>query len=376
MSRVGLATRLLLGQVLVLLAGVITAGAVAAMVGPPVFHEHLLRAGLSHGPTQLRHIELAYRDASLISVGVGLVVALTAAFAVISFSMRRLRRPLDLVTVGAREIAHGHYATRIPELSSGTELDELAAAFNTMTARLEDIEDTRRRMLADLAHELRTPIATLVAHHDALHDGITALNDDTRSLLAAQTERLTLLADDIDEVTAAEEDRLGLRPETVTVADLAWAVHNEMRDRYAQKGANLVIDTARGAAIKVSVDRRRITQALINLLANALRHTPTGGTVTITTGHTRDRVTIAVSDNGDGIPPGQLPRIFERFYRGDTARSREQAGSGIGLTITKAIIDAHHGTITAASDGPGRGSTFTITLPSTAPATTDRKNEP
>lgn len=361
--RGGLATRLLTGQVLVLLAGAVTAGVVAALIGPVVFHDHLMRAGLSHGPTQLYHIETAYRDASLVSLGVGLAVALIAATGVTWLFMRRLRRPLDRVAAGARDVARGRYTTRIPEMRSGTELDELAAAFNVMAARLEDIENTRRRMLADLAHELRTPIATLVAYHDGLHDGVASLGGESRTVLAAQTGRLTRLADDIDEVVTAEEGRLTMHPGTVPVADLLWGVHTEMRDRYARKGVNLVIAADRAAGLYVTVDRRRMAQALSNLLTNALRHTPPGGTVTISAHRSAGRAVIAVADTGDGIPAGQLPRIFERFYRGDGARDRDQSGSGIGLTITKAIIDAHGGRITAASDGVGRGAAFEITLP-------------
>lgn len=373
---VGLTTRLLIGQILVLLAGVVTAGVIAATVGPPIFHDHLMRAGLSHGPTQLAHIEMAYRDASLISVGVGLAVAIVAATGVTWIFTRRLRRPLALVTAGAREIARGHYATRIPDVASGTELDEVAAGFNAMAARLEDIENTRRRMLADLAHELRTPIATLVAYHDGLHDGIATLDDDTHTVLAAQTGRLTRLADDIDEVTAAEEGRLDLRPDTVAVADVVWAMHNEMRERYKGKGVNLVIDTDHAAGLRVTADRRRIAQALANVLTNALRHTPAGGTVIITAARTGGDAAITVADNGDGIDAGQLPRIFERFYRGDAARTHGQSGSGIGLTITKAIIDAHGGSITATSAGAGLGATVAITLPLTKPAATPSAPDP
>lgn len=361
----GLTTRLLIGQILVLLAGAVTAGAVAAIIGPLVFHDHLMRAGQGDNAAELTHIEMAYRDASLLSVGVGLLVALVAATGVTWFFTRRLRRPMALVAAGAREVARGHYATRIPDVGSGTELGEMAAAFNAMAARLEDIENTRRRMLADLAHELRTPIATLVAYHDGLHDGIATLSEESRTILATQTGRLTRLADDIDEVVTAEEGRLDLRLETVAVSDLLWAMHNETRDRYAHKGVNLVVDADGAAGLRVTVDRRRIAQALTNLLANALRHTPPGGTVTITAARTRGGAAITVADNGDGIPAGQLPRIFERFYRGDAARAHDQTGSGIGLTITKAIIDAHDGHITAESRGPGEGAAFTMTLPQT-----------
>lgn len=365
LARSGLATRLLVGQILVLMAGVVTAGVVAAIIGPPVFHDHLLRAGLSHSPTQLLHIELAFRDASWISVGVGLAVAVVAATAVTWLFTRRLRRPLAVVAAGARQVARGYYTTRIPEIGSGTELDDLAAAFNAMASRLEDIENTRRRMLADLAHELRTPIATLVAYHDGLYDAIVALDDESRSILAVQTGRLTRLADDIDEIVTAEEGRLDLRLETIAVDDLMSVAHAEMRDRYATKGVTLTVDAEPATVLLVTVDRRRIGQALTNLLTNALRHTPPGGAVTIGAKRSGGDGIVTVVDSGDGIAAGQLPRIFERFYRGDAARAHDHTGSGIGLTITKSIIDAHGGHITASSAGPGLGATFTMTLPLT-----------
>ena len=163
----GLASRLLAGQSIVLVAGALTAGLVATIIGPPIFHDHLLQAGHPSNSPELAHIEMAYRDASLISVGVGLLISLLAATAVTWFLTRRLRRPLDQVTHAARELSRGHYATRVPLVGSGTELETLATAFNTMAARLEGVEDTRRRMLSDLAHELRTPIATLSAYPTA-----------------------------------------------------------------------------------------------------------------------------------------------------------------------------------------------------------------
>ena len=138
-----------------------------------------------------------------------------------------------------------------------------------------------------------------------------------------------------------------------------------MRDRYATKGVNLLIDERSVAGRQVLVDRSRIGQVLTNLLNNALRHTPAGGTVMISAAGDRDQVGITVSDNGDGMTPEQLDHAFERFYRGDAARTRDRTGSGIGLTISRAIINAHGGSLTAASSGPDQGSTLTINLPTT-----------
>ncbi len=365
--RRGLAARLLAGQAIVLLAGCLTAGLLAALVGPLIFHDHLLQAGHHEDAPELTHIEMAYRDASLVSLGLGLLVSLLAAGAVTWFLTHRLRRPLTELTDAARELSRGHYTARVPDAGSGTELDTLAGAFNAMAARLENVEDTRRRLLSDLAHELRTPIATLTAYHDGLHDGITHLGSASRVALTEQTDRLARLADDIDEVCTAEEGRLVLDLQSHIVSDLIRAAAEGMRGRYTGKGVNFVIDTDGTAGVSVSADRNRIGQVLTNLLTNALRHTPTGGTVAVATHLAGDEIAITVTDNGEGITREQLPHVFDRFYRADSARDRDRSGSGVGLTISKALIDAHHGTITAASAGPAQGAQFVIYLPRRMP---------
>ncbi|HYO86592.1 MAG TPA: ATP-binding protein [Dermatophilaceae bacterium] len=365
--RRGLAARLLAGQAIVLLAGCLTAGLVATLVGPLIFHDHLLQSGHQEDSPELTHIEMAYRDASLVSLGLGLLISLLAAGAVTWFLTRRLRRPLTELTDAARELARGHYTARVPDVGSGTELDTLAGAFNAMGARLENVEDTRRRLLSDLAHELRTPIATLTAYHDGLHDGITHLGAHSRVALCEQTDRLARLADDIDEVCTVEEGRLVLDLQPHAVGDLIRPAADGMRGRFADKGVNLLIDTDGAAGVRITADRTRIGQVLTNLLSNALRHTPTGGTVTLSAAHEGGEMAIMVTDNGDGITAEQLPHVFERFYRGDNARDTGRSGSGVGLTISKALIDAHDGTITAASAGPAQGARFVIYLPRRMP---------
>jgi len=273
----GLAARLLAGQSVVLVAGALTVGLVAAVVGPPIFHQHLLEAGHQQNSPELVHIEMAYRDASLIAVGVGLVISLIAAGIVTWVLARRLRRPLEQLTAAARDLSRGHYATRVPDVASGTELDTLASAFNTMAARLDSVEDTRRRMLSDLAHELRTPVATISAYHEGLHDGIAQLGPESRSVLTEQTQRLARLADDIDDVSTAEEGRLNLQLATTAVADLLWSAHENLRDQYADAGVNLVIDAGDAAGQSVRVDRSRIGQVLTN--QRPAPHPPRGNSV-------------------------------------------------------------------------------------------------
>lgn len=362
----GLATRLLIGQTIVLLAGALTVGLVAAVVGPRIFHDHLLQTGRPADSPELVHIELAYRDASLISLGWGLLISVVAAGAVTWVLARLLRRPLAELTHAARELARGHYAVRVAIAGSGTELDTLAAAFNVMADRLQGVEDTRRRLLSDLAHELRTPIATLAAYHEGLADGVIDLGPEARAVLAEQTARLARLADDIDEVSKAEEGRLLLDRRPVRVAELFSAAADALREPYAAKGVNLQLETSRALEAVVEVDPTRVGQVLTNLLSNALRHTPAGGTVSLAARRDGPEVVLTVRDDGEGIPAAQLPHVFERFYRGDSARDRDRSGSGIGLTISKALVDAHCGSITATSDGPGQGAAFSVTLPAAA----------
>ncbi|WP_026926521.1 sensor histidine kinase [Granulicoccus phenolivorans] len=358
----GIAARILAGQSIVLAAGAITVGLVAMLVGPALFHQHLLEAGHSPESPELLHIEIAYRDASLISLGVGVIISMFAAGTVTWSLTRRLRRSMAELTGAARDLSEGKYATRFPPVDFGTEFETLAAAFNTMAARLEGVEDTRRRMLSDLAHELRTPIAALSAYHEGLHDGIVVLGPESRSVLNTQIERLARLADDIDDVSRAEEGRLDLDLVEVTVPDLVLSTMDRVRDAYDAKGVTLTLDDSSGPGHTLCVDRNRMGQVLHNLLSNALRHTPAGGAVAVAVGRYQDGNVVTVHDNGEGIAPEQLEHVFERFYRGDSARTRDRTGSGIGLTISKAIVEAHGGRLIASSPGAGKGSTFTIQL--------------
>lgn len=364
-ARETLAGRLMLGQTIVLIASFLTAGLVASLVGPQIFRDHLLQSGAASSSPELAHVETAYREASALALGVALLTSLVCAMVVTWLVSRPLQRSLHELTDAARELSRGHYARRVPVVGAGAELDTFASAFNSMAGRLEDVEGTRRRLLSDLAHELRTPIATLTVYHDGLFDGVTDLGADTRNVLTAQTDRLARLAEDIDDVSRAEEGRLRLNPQPHQVADLIKTSTESLRVRYADKGVELVVATTNAPGLTVDVDADRIGQVLGNLLTNALRHTPPGGRVTVTAHHEPTEVAITITDSGEGILPAHLPHVFERFYRGDTARNRERSGSGIGLTISKAIIDAHGGTITAHSDGPGHGARFEILLPPT-----------
>ena len=357
----GFATRLLVVQALVLVASAVTSWLVATAVAPRIFHIHLQRAGVPHLPTEAAHVEEAFTSALLISLLVALLAAVVLALAVTWYFSRRLHRAIAAVADSASEVAAGRYSSRIPRPGLGVEFDQLATTFNQLAHRLDATETTRRRMLADLGHEMRTPLATLDAHLEALEDGVRTLDDTTLSVLRTSTQRLGRLAQDISAVSQAQEGTLHIHCTPVTARQLVETAIQAARDGYRAKGVALIQGAASDTAL--SVDPERIEQVMGNLLDNALRHTPTGGTVTVTSTASDRWVELIVEDSGEGIEPEHLTQIFDRFYRADTSRNRLHGGSGIGLTISKAIVEAHRGRISAHSAGRGTGTTFTVRLP-------------
>lgn len=358
----GLAARFFLAQLLVVAVSILAAVVVASLAGPALFHEHLERAGADHEPDQVLHVEQAYRDTNFWTLGVALATALVCCLVLTWYVARRIQNPIHTLTHAATAMARGNYDTRVPAMGAGTEVEDLAASFNTMAERLERTEDTRRRMLSDLAHEMRTPLSVITVYFEALQDGVSRWDGTTGELMGEQLARLTRLVEDINDVSRAEEGRIELDRTDESAAELLQAAAEVHRETYASKGVTLVLNSVPNVAT-VAVDRQRMGQVLGNLLTNALRHTPAGGRVTLEARQAPAGITLSVSDTGEGIAPQHLPHIFERFYRGDTARDRDHGGSGVGLAISWALIQAHGGSLTATSAGPGGGATFTIQLP-------------
>ena len=355
------ATRLLLAQSLVLVAGALTIWLVASAVGPSIFHDHLEQAGVAHSEEETQHVEEAFASALLISISVALVAAAAAALAVSWYFSRRIQRSIGHVAEASSQIAAGRYDPHVDDPGLGVEFATLAGSYNRLADRLEATEATRRQMLADLAHEMRTPLATIDAHLEALEDGVRHLDSETLTVLRSSTHRLRRLAEDVGAVSHAEEGNLPLDPRPLDAATVAATAVDAARDRFQSKGVRLNADLHPAGLVDVDADR--IGQALGNLIDNALRHTPSGGSVTVSCRRVERWVQYAVADTGEGIAPEHLPHVFDRFYRVDTARDRHQGGSGIGLAIAKALIEAHGGGISATSAGPGHGSTFKVRLP-------------
>ncbi|MFE9771966.1 sensor histidine kinase [Streptomyces sp. NPDC005931] len=360
--RPGLAVRLVLAQLLVVLAGLLTLAAVAFAIGPPLLRRHLHSAVGEVSPALYRHLEDAFLTAGGIALGIGIAAFLAAAVTVALLLTQRLSRPVRDLADAADRVAAGDYTARLEPTLPLPEFEAVTGAFNTMASALDNTERTRRRLLADVAHEMRTPLATIEAYLEGLADGIRTLDEHTLAVLGTQTSRLHRLIADISLVSRAEEHRITLARTAVPAAGLAEAAAAAVRPAYQAKGVNLRVHVAPQTPA-LDVDRDRLMQVLANLLTNALRHTPAHGSVTLTAEPADGTVALGVTDTGEGIAADHLPHVFERFYRADPARDRAHGGSGIGLAIARALVQAHGGTITAHSPGPGKGAVFRISLP-------------
>jgi two-component system, OmpR family, sensor histidine kinase BaeS len=360
--RRSLTAKILAAQLAVIVAGSATLALVALLLGPTLFHRHIRDALGYVPPTVLHHLDEAFGESLALSLGLGIAAAAATAAGIGWLVSTRIVRPVHALAGAARQVSRGDYNSRVT-VAGNDELTVLGRAFNEMAGSLASAEERRRRLLSDVAHELRTPLATIDAYLEGLADGVVEPGTKTWELLRTETARLNRLSEDITRVSRAEEHQLDLHPTRVHPQRLLENAARAATRGFTAKNIELHV-TPGDTAPEVTVDAQRIGEVLANLLENALRHTRAGGSVTLAAARDGDAAVLTVTDNGAGLEPDELERIFERFYRTDSARSRERGGSGIGLTISRAIIEAHGGTLRAESDGPGRGATFTVTLPS------------
>ena len=273
-----------------------------------------------------------------------------------------LARPITKFAGAAHSIGAGDLTTRVQIKQYAREIDELAAAFNKMAADLQRAAELRNNLMADVSHELRTPLTVLEGNLRAALDHVYELDDEQIANLYEQTRHLIRLVNELRELALVEAAQLPLERQPVDLARLVQETVAVFEPLAEEKGIALTAELS--GLTEIRGDPSRIRQVLHNLLANALRHTPAGGRVTIQGRTEAGRVTLAVQDSGDGIDAQQIEHVFDRFYRTDPSRSRETGGSGLGLAIVKAIVEAHGGVIRATSAGLGQGSTFTIVFPS------------
>jgi two-component system sensor histidine kinase BaeS len=272
---------------------------------------------------------------------------------------RRILGPIEAVTAAARRMEQSDLGARVT-VRSADEIGELARAFNAMAEAVQRSETLRRNLVSDVAHELRTPLTNLRCQIEALQDGLQPPDDKTLRSLHEEALLLARLVDDLQDLTLAEAGQLSLQRGPVRVSAAVDGALTALRPLADQRGLTLHAEAAED--LVVDADRERLAQILRNLLANAVTHTPQGGTITVTAQQDGDDVWLEVADTGDGIAPEHLPHIFDRFYRSDASRARATGGAGLGLAIVGQLVRAHGGRV-AATSGPGRGTRVRFSVP-------------
>lgn len=361
----GLAMRIMIGQIVVIAVGALTLGATAAFLAPVLFAHHFEQTGETDSHVR-DHAQQAFEDSFVLAIVLGVVASIIGAGLLSWLLTRRVSEPIEHLAQAAEAVAAGDYNVSVPHDTFAREIAALSDSFEEMTAQLAATDMSRRQLLADLAHELRTPAATLEAHIDGMEDGIVPATAEAYAVMRQQVARLRRLTNDIRTLTEVETHSLDLHLEPTTVRSILVDARNAADHRFSSKGVALICHPCINDAI-VNVDPERMQQVMANLLENALRYTPPGGAVSITCTCKNGSTIIAITDSGDGIVSDQLEAIFERFHRGDISRLSDGSGSGLGLTIARGIIDDHSGTLTATSDGLGSGAQFQISLPNLAP---------
>jgi signal transduction histidine kinase len=301
----------------------------------------------------------------LFSLGVAVAFALLVT--------RVFDNALQALLTGVRLMGEGRLETRV-KVDSGDELEQVAEAFNVMAQRLEeafgrqrDLEEARRNLVAAVSHDLRTPLATVRAMVESINDGVVtdkATIERYHHTMQTEIAHLSSLIDDLFELSQIDSGTLELKPESSSIGDLVSDTLEALRPQAEQRRLKLQGELT-GRLPSVSMDVPRMQRVLYNLVQNALRHTPPDGTVIIRAVDAGSEIEISVADTGEGVEAEELARVFERFYRGSRARSRQEAGSGLGLTIAKGIVELHGGRIWADSS-LGQGSTFVFTIPKPA----------
>jgi len=384
-----LGAKLFLSYFAVILVGVLVLALTVPAVLPQAFNRHLGNMGTTAGmgmmlggvgqgqsfgfgggqgtgnvPGQGMMAELftGFRDGVFEALAWAAITAVVVAVLISLLFSRRILLPLREMMRASQRIADGHYDERVV-VSSADELGQLAERFNQMADKLHQVESMRRQLIGDVSHELRTPLTAIKGSIEGLMDGVLAANDETYQQIHQEADRLNRLVDDLQELSRVEAGAYELDLQPTRLAPMLETLVKRFRGQFESKRVRLGLDLPADLPPFLA-DEHRILQVLTNLTGNALQYTPEGGMVTISAMQSNGNVQIIVRDTGAGIAPEHLSHLFDRFYRVDKSRSRAAGGgSGIGLTIAKHLVEAHGGKIWVESEGAGKGSAFSFTLP-------------
>jgi histidine kinase len=356
--------KLFFSYLIIILVGVVSLAIVAEFVTPSAFNRHMANMETMMGGDvggMMGDLTESFQRAVNEILLVAATLAIITAVFVSTFVTRRIVKPVREMQSASRHIASGHYKERV-QVTGEDELAELAQSFNQMAHTLAQTEERRRQLVGDVAHELRTPLSSIKSVMEGLQDGVLAAEPATFLSVEREVNRLQRLIRDLEELSKAEAGQIPLELELVNPDAFIKTAVDRLVPQFDDKGVKLYTGLPEKLP-DVQVDQERMTQVMLNLLGNALQCTPEGGQVLISAWNNIHHVSITVQDTGIGIPSESLSHIFERFYRVDKSRSRTGGGSGIGLTISRHLVEAHGGQLTAVSPGLNQGSTFTICLP-------------
>ena len=362
-----LGVKLFLSYLAVIVIGVVVLILASQFILPSSFNRHM--AGMGNGNMMgmngngaMSQIYIDFRASFNEAL---MYAALAAMFIALILSMlfsRRVIAPVQAMSLATQRIADGRYDERV-QVNGEDELAQLAVRFNQMAEKLNQVESMRRRLIGDVSHELRTPLTAIKGSMEGLMDGVLPANDETFQQIHAEADRLNRLVDDLQELSRVEARAYQLDFRRLDVSSLVQTVTKRLAPRFESKRISLDLELTPDLP-HIIADEDRAIQILTNLTGNALQYTPEGGKITIVAKRLNGEVKISIHDTGIGIPAEHLSHIFDRFYRVDKSRSRQSGGgSGIGLTIARALVEAHRGQIWVESAGDGQGSTFTFTLP-------------
>ncbi len=356
-----LRVRLLVSYLAIVAVAAVTMLVTMRVLAPQFFAEHLAAMTRTFGAmsnsmvVQLESsFNSSFRRALAISLGASAVTALVVS----AFASGRILRPIEAVRRAARRLASGSYTERVP-LPQDAELAALARDVNSLAEALDTVEQRRLQLISEVAHELRTPLATIEGYMEGLLDGVFAPSDEIFAAAGHEASRLKRLARDLSMLSRAEEGRIELEEDRLDLGEVAGEVAARLRPQFDSNDVALVVHPM--PSLPARADRDRMAQVFTNIIGNSLSYTPAGGQVDVTGAAGSGHVSVTVADTGIGIDADHLETVFERFYRGDVSR---RGGSGIGLTIARRLARLHGGDVVAFSEGPGSGSAFEVSLPS------------
>jgi histidine kinase len=369
-----LGAKLFLSYLVIIIVGVVVLFIASQFILPTAFNRHMggmmIGMGMGRGNpgsgNPMSKLYVDFRASFNESLSYAALAAMIVAGVLSLFFSRSVLAPVQAMSLATQHIADGHYDERV-QVKGGDELAQLALRFNQMAENLNQVESMRRRLIGDVSHELRTPLTAIKGSMEGLMDGILPATDETYQQIHAEAERLNRLVNDLQELSRVEAHAYQLDFRSLEVPAIVNSVVKRLAPQIGSKRISLQVELDTDLP-QVLADEDRIIQVLTNLLGNALQYTQEGGKVVISAKHIKDEVQISVRDTGVGIPPEHLAHIFDRFYRVDKSRSRQSGGgSGIGLTIARALVEAHGGSIRAESAGNEKGSVFIFTLPVAKP---------